>query len=128
MDEGTIVGSPVAPRSMTIGLAIRDIKRDDQAEPSANRTDAPAAVHDDDPANDNFSFCSATSSAVPSVFRGLDDVDDVVPGIFLEAVLIGGMTTAPRTCDPSAGGNDRSLPQPADGPLGVSRPVGPSPT
>ena len=41
------------------------------------------------------SCCSfATCSVAPSTFPGVDYVDYVVPGIFLEAVLIGGMTTA----------------------------------
>ena len=65
------------------------------------------------------------SPAVPLRARGaihipgIDYVDYVVPAIFLEAVLIGGMTTVAGPGPGPPGGHDRPLPQPAHGPIGL---------
>ena len=50
---------------------------------------------------------------------GIDYVDYVVPAIFLEAVLIGGMTTALALAQDLQDRYGRALPQPAHGALCV---------
>ena len=50
---------------------------------------------------------------------GVDYVDYVVPGIFLEAVLIGGMTTALALAQDLQAGMIRPLSQPSHGSLGL---------
>jgi len=93
MVDGAIVPSPAVPTPMTIGLAIRDINGMTKRNLlRIVRTPQLLFMTLIQPTIILLLFRYVLGGAIR--VPGLDYVDYVVPGIFLEAVLIGGMTTA----------------------------------
>ena len=111
MSDGAIARAPASARSMTLGLAIRDINGITKRNLlRIVRTPQLLFMTMIQPTIILLLFRYVLGGAIH--VPGLDYVDYVVPGIFLEAVLIGGMTTALASTDLQAGMIDRfrSLP------------------
>lgn len=93
MSDGAIARAPASARSMTLGLAIRDINGITKRNLlRIVRTPQLLFMTMIQPTIILLLFRYVLGGAIR--VPGLDYVDYVVPGIFLEAVLIGGMTTA----------------------------------